>query len=305
MKTFTRNGLKVWRIESADRAVRVCVVPEIGAAVSSLEIGGRELLYQHPHFWEPDTDRTRGGFPFLFPVCGRLERNGEAGAYLYDGRIYRMKIHGFSTRMPWAVSGAAGTDGLTLTLRNSDQTRELYPFRFAVTLRFRALPDSLVIEQEYANTGDRPMPYYAGFHPFFATPGPDAGKARAQVDFRPVRQLAYNERLTDIAGVRPPPAFPASVCDPAINEVLTEVGADKTARLIQPDGFEIRMAAEGVEDPDLFRYIQLYTMPERPFFCIEPWMAFPNALNAVSGSRWLAPGQKESGVLRVSAGMRS
>ena len=59
------------------------------------------------------------------------------------------------------------------------------------------------------------------------------------------------------------------------------------------------MAAEGVEDPNLFPYVQLYTMTEKPFFCVEPWMAAPNSLNTAKGCRWLEPGAVEHGVLRL------
>ena len=86
---------------------------------------------------------------------------------------------------------------------------------------------------------------------------------------------------------------------PAINERITRVGEDREAKLRLPDGLTIHLAAEGVEDSDLFPYIQLYTMADKPFFCVEPWMAFPNALNTVAGARWLKPGQSERGMLRV------
>ena len=66
-----------------------------------------------------------------------------------------------------------------------------------------------------------------------------------------------------------------------------------------PDGTTIHMIAEGVEDKDMFPYVQLYTVEDQPFFCVEPWMGFPNALNTVAGSRWLEPGRSEKGVLKI------
>lgn len=284
---------------SPDGAVQASVVPELGAIVSSLTIGGHELLYQQTFFWDRHAERTRGGLPLAFPVCGRLERNGVAGAYQYYGRIYHLKNHGFSMRVPWTVTECGREDEVVVRLTETDETLGIYPFAFEIVLRFRAEPSQFVVEQTYANTGDRPMPYYAGFRPYFLTPHAGRGKGTTMVDFRPVRQLVYNERLTDIITKTPPPSFPASVSDPAINETLTRVGEDKKATLAFPDGMTVHMLAEGVEDRNMFPYVQLYTVPEKPFFCIEPWMGFPNALNTVCGARWLTPGQSEHGVLRI------
>lgn len=300
MKTQT-NGMDVYTIQATDGAA-ASIVPDMGAAVSSLLLPGpdgpAEMLFLHPFFWEKDNERTRGGFPFIFPICGRLERDGQAGAYLYNAHRYTMPSHGFSMRMPWTVVEEAD-DRLTLALHDTDQTQAQYPFSFELTLTFRMEPGTFLIEQKYTNTGDTAMPYYAGFHPYFLTPNPSAGKKDVMLDFQPVRGLAYNEELTDLAGERDLPAIPVSVSDPAINEALTMVGADKEAQLQYPNGTTLHMRADGNEDPNLFAYIQFYTIPDQPFFCVEPWMAFPNALNTVAGCRQLPPNSSESGTLKV------
>ncbi|HEY8240529.1 MAG TPA: aldose epimerase [Kiritimatiellia bacterium] len=292
MGKTNRNGVDVWAIASPGGRVRAEVVPAWGGIGSSLVFDGRELLFQHEFFWNPESQRTRGGWPFLFPICGRLERGGVDGAYLHDGRVYNLPIHGFGSRMPWGVADSA-EDRLTLVLTDTEATRAAYPFRFEVRLAYRVESDAFVCEQSYANRGDRPMPYYAGFHPYFRTPPPGAGKQDVKVDLKPVRRLKYNQRLTDIVGEEPVPTMPLSVTDPHASEMLLRVGEDREARLVHPDGLVIRMRAES------FDYIQLYTMPELPFFCIEPWMSHPNSLNTAGAVRWLAPGQTERSVLRV------
>ena len=304
MKTTkaVQHDLDVYTVSDDDGSVAVSVVPEMGAAVSSLVMpgldGSSETMYLHPFFWDKDSERTRGGFPFIFPICARLERDGEAGMYLHDGRRYRMKSHGFSMRVPWRIA-EQGESGLTVELLDTEATREQYPFSFRVTLKFSVGAGGLTIEQEYQNRGDKPMPYYAGFHPYFLTPGPGEGKEDVKVDYTAVRCLAYNEKLTDIIGDREIPDFPASAMDPGINEILTRVADEKETRLVLPSGMTIHMVAEGAEDPDLFPYVQLYTMPDKPFFCVEPWMSHPNSLNTLSGARWLEPGQSEHGLLKV------
>lgn len=298
----SENGCVVYRLSAADGHGEATIVPALGAVVSSLRLPGpaglREVLYQHPHFWDPAVERTRGGIPFLFPVCGRLERGGAAGTYLLDGQLHDLKIHGFAMRVPWQVVKA---DDVSLTARlvDSEVSRAAFPFPFRVTLTFRFEAGAFVIDQAYENPGTRAMPYYAGFHPFFATPEPGQGKETTRLEYKPVSRWLYNDRLTDICGNEPPPDLPRSVADPLIGETLTRVGADREVRLVHADGVVVHSRADGVEDEEMFPYVQLYTMPDRPFYCVEPWMGFPNALNTVSGARWLAPGRTEHGRLTV------
>ena len=296
----TRNGYEVLTVVSPDGGTRASFVPEKGGTGSSLVIGGRELLFLHDFFWDRQTEKIPGGWPFLFPICGRLERGGQAGQYLYDGRIYKMPSHGFGPRIPWAVVESGRSDTLILQLTDTPATREAYPFRFEVRLAYRAEKDALVCEQTYVNRGDVPMPYYAGFHPYFLTPPADGGKPEVTLDYKPVRAFRYNERYTDLAGPVPPPAVPVAVhSDAVLEQRLTRVGEERELRVAMPGGFVIHLAAEGVEDENLFPYVQLYTMTDKPFFCVEPWMGVPNALNTVAGARWLKPGQSESGVLKL------
>ena len=295
-----QSGFETWTIVSQDGRSSATFVPAKGGVGSSLVIKGRELLYRHEFFWQQEpVERIPGGWPFLFPTCGRLERGGTPGVYLYDGRLYQLPSHGFGPRLPWKVMEASEPNELTLMLQHTAETFENYPFEFEVRLRYRMENDALVCEQFYRNNGSRTMPYYAGFHPYFLTPGAAQGKEQVTLDYRPTRRLVYNQTLTDLVGEGDLPRLPVSVCEPTINEILTLVGEDKETRLVMPDGLTVHMAAEGVNDPDLFPYIQLYTIPEKPFFCVEPWMGFPNALNTLLGARLLAPGAEDKGKLRV------
>lgn len=298
----TQNGVEVYTIKAADGSAEADVVPALGAIVSALRLpwgaGLRDVLFRHPFFWDAQSERTRGGYPFLFPICGRLERDGLAGGYLYDGRVYQMKNHGFSMRMPWSVV-AAETSAITVELRDTAETRVQYPFGFRVTLRFVVRQGALIIEQDYANTGSAPMPYYAGFHPYYLTALPGEGKELTRIRYTAQSQLRYNARLTDIAGREAAPGLPNRITAPELNERLTEVAPGTAVDLLYPDGVVLHTLAEGLEDPRMFPFVQLYTMEDRPFFCVEPWMAFPNALNTVKGCRWLAPGQRERGLLKA------
>lgn len=289
-------------IASRDGGTRASFIPEKGGVGSSIIMpfnkGERELLFLHDFFWNDEIKDLPGGWPFLFPICARIERDGVAGNYLYDAHLYNLPIHGVSWWLPWEVTSNA-PDSLVLTLRDNKQTFQHYPFYFKVELHYLISDGSLTCVQRYTNTGDRPMPYYAGFHPYFLTSTLDADKAQVMINYHPKRRFLYNERLTDVIGEQELFNLPASVADPEVNEQLVELGDDKTITLSFPDGFKLKMLVTGIEDQYLFRFVQLYTQPKQPFICVEPWMGMPNALNTVSGVRWLQPSESESGILHL------
>lgn len=295
------NGIRVYSLASADGGARADIVPELGGTVSSLILPGpdgqpRECLYRHEWFWDPGTEHTRGGIPLLFPNCGRLLRDGIPGLYRVDGHPFHLPIHGFAMRRPWEVVEADPPDTLWLRLADSEETLAQFPFAFKLDMLFRISAEGLDCNLSVRNGGDQPMPYSAGFHPYFATPPPGAGKEQTRFEAHARERLLYNETKTDVLGAAPPPAFPKSVADDDINDLLLEVGAQGDSRHIFPDGFILQQTASA-----LFRYRQFYTLPDEPFFCDEPWMAPPGALNRPGGGRVLAPGQSESATLRIAS----
>ncbi len=288
---------KTYTIASADGSTQATFIPECGGLGSSILMPGRsgprELLFQH----DPSQPGLSGGWPFCFPVCGRLGRYGQEGKYYYQGQVYTLAIHGFAWQLPWQID-VVTADRLQITLQDNPQTLAIYPFSFKLTLDYRVQRGELLCLQTYANRGQSNMPYYAGFHPYFSTPPLHQGKEQVQLNYQAIKGFTYNETLTDLTGEQPAYPLPTDITAD-INERLTLLGEDKRLTLTYPDGDVIQMIAEGVEDPQMFPYLQVYTPLEKPFICLEPWMSHPNAMNTVSGVRWLAPGQSEQGLLRL------
>ncbi|MDF2530040.1 MAG: aldose 1-epimerase family protein, partial [Gammaproteobacteria bacterium] len=170
-----------------------------------------------------------------------------------------------------------------------------YPFHFEIILEYEMFENGFSCKQTYRNTGTSAMPYYAGFHPYFALNAP---KDQIKLDYKPSRRFQYNTKLTDIIGELPLFETPAALTLPELNESLVELLESKQVQLSFPDNSSFKMKAEGIEDPHLFRFLQLYHIPTEPFLCIEPWMGHPNSLNSVAGVRWLAPHTSEQGILR-------
>ena len=107
-------------------------------------------------------------------------------------------MHGFAYQLPWQVIERA-TDRLTLRLASNSQTRTSYPFEFELSLTYRLSKRGLQVEMQVHNTGDKSMPYHAGFHPYFAAP---ENKTGMSLDFKSANRLVYNTILCDSNGCR-------------------------------------------------------------------------------------------------------
>jgi galactose mutarotase-like enzyme len=286
---------KQYTITAPNQISQMTFIPERGSIGSSLLMdtpnGPQELLYQHDFFNKKDWHDLPGGWPFLFPICGRLENNGELGAYIYQGKTYHLPMHGFSWSEPWHVLDHT-TNSITLQLKANERTRAMYPFEFEVQLHYQITNNQLTCQQTYINHGDNAMPFYAGFHAYLKTPPTEQGKEQVILDYKPTERLVYNERLTDVVGSQPLFELPTPITDPAINEQLTRLGLDKRIQLHYPQGFTLELNALSEDKASEFNYAQLYTIENKPFFCAEHWMNHPNAINNKDGVFWLQPHQK-------------
>lgn len=239
----------------------------LGAELWSLtDPQGREYMTDaDPAFWT-------GHAPLLFPIVGAL-RNG---TYRLDGREYVLPKHGFARTSRFEVTETL-PNYVRFRLVDSDATRAVWPFPFALDAEFALGGATLAMAVTVHNTGERPMPFSFGFHPAFAWPLPDGGaKAGHRVIF-----------------ARDEPA-PVRRIDPARGTLLTEPQPTPVVgRVLAPDArlFEAdaliwdRLASRsltfaGAAGPSLAidfpdcPHLGVWQKPGAPFLAIEPWHGF-------------------------------
>ena len=129
-----------------------------GAEARAWSVSGRDLLWPgDPAIW-PDIS------PILYPVVG-WTRDGARVA----GRQYALGLHGFA-RFETFAAETVRPDFVRLVLRDSERTRAVYPFAFALAVEYRLTEAALGMALEIANPGGEPAPYSCGLHPGFRWP---------------------------------------------------------------------------------------------------------------------------------------
>ena len=124
--------------------------------ISAKNASGDEFIWQaNPDFWSDHA-------PLLFPVCGRLK----GFYYMYKGKRYDMGIHGFLRHLEFKVVSSSDTQ-ITLSVSENEETLKQYPFKFTVTVTYKAENCTLLSTYTVKNDSEELMPFAFGLHPGF------------------------------------------------------------------------------------------------------------------------------------------
>jgi galactose mutarotase-like enzyme len=251
------------------------VVPERGAIISRFSIADRDVFYLDRDSLNDASKNVRGGNPVLFPICGPLA----GGTCQISGNTYSMKQHGFARNLPWTVleeTLAEDSGKITLELVSNDTTRSQYPFDFSAKLTYELTQKGLKIHQKYENHSKETMPFYAGFHPYFAAPEKTAVELLVSAD-------EYDDFLTGkTLAVESVINFDQAA---EVNGAFHNVKEPKVSFNNFGQGRKIEITF----DPP-YKHIVIWALRDKPFICVEPWMGLNNSLNTGESVYHLEPG---------------
>ncbi len=242
-----------------------------GGSAASVACRGAELRAWQvegvPLIWTPDPLVWAETAPILFPVVGWTR----GGSIRVAGRTYPLGLHGFARTALFALVDR-GVDWAHLRLAASLETRQLYPFTFALDVTYRLSGPALRIELAVRNEGDAAMPYACGLHPGFAWPFAAGAASDYTVTFAEPENAAVPVISPDGLFTRERRAVPLAGrhldLSPALfdREALCFLGArSKGLRFARRGGAAIAVDLEG------FPHLALWSRPGGRFLSIEAW----------------------------------
>jgi galactose mutarotase-like enzyme len=255
------------------------LAPARGGMLLQLAVAGRELLYLDRATFDDPRANVRGGVPVLFPSPGKLDGD----AWAWGGARGALKQHGFARNLPWEVTASGADEGAfaTLTLVSNDATRAHFPWDFRADYTYRLRGRAVACEARIENRGDTPMPFGAGFHPYFAVP--DADKPGARIATRATRAFD-NVAKREIAFA----GFDLGAAEVDLH--LLDHGSTEGSLIAGDLGVAVRCSAD-------FTHWVVWALRGRDFVCLEPWTCPGDALNTGERLIVLRPGEARS--LRV------
>ncbi|MFQ4140681.1 aldose epimerase [Chlorogloeopsis sp. ULAP02] len=258
------------------------VVPERGGIITRWRIQGQEILYlDQERFANPELS-VRGGIPILFPICGNLPDN----TYTYNGKQYTLKQHGFARDLSWqAIGSIAEGVSLQASLHSSEQTKAAYPFDFGLAFTYQMKGNSLTIYQHYTNKSSQPMPFSAGFHPYFLTTD------KTQLEFE-IPSTEYQDQITKKIH-----AFDGNF---DFNRDEIDVAFKQLKRKSATVTDNSRKLKLTLDYDDFFSTLVFWTVKGKDFYCLEPWSSPRNAINTGEMLTVLEPGTSHSAMIRLT-----
>ena len=241
-------------------------IARLGAELVRLQDrAGRDFLWSgDPTFW-------KGRAPLLFPMVGRA-----SGDHIrVNGLLYPLPQHGFARISQFELIEVTATR-CTLRLSANDQTLLAFPFAFCLLVTYELHGGALTLSAKVQNKGPGLLPCSLGFHPAFRWPLPDAapGDAHeiifAEPEPSPIRRLTPDGLLS--AKSHPTPVQGRQL---TLDHALFDEGAlifDQPASRSVVYGAKDGAAIE-VAFPEM-PHLGIWTKPDAPFICIEPWQGF-------------------------------
>lgn len=270
-------GFEVLEITEISTNSRAVICPERGGILLELVLNGEEVLYLNEGTFADSTKNIRGGNPILFPISGAIADNH----FNVDGETLSLKQHGFARNMAWDVEGMDDSS-VTLSLQDTDETFEVYPFEFLITFTYVLEEGKLLIHQQYENHSDRTMPFYAGFHPYFVGNHKEMTYNIPSKKYMNTSNFEFHNQETPLEQmeIEPSKAFYE------LAEQKVEFGqGDKKVILTFSKEFPV---------------VVVWSESPEKYVCVEPWMAGPNAFHTNEKVINLKPGHMEIATFTIA-----
>ncbi len=263
-------------------------IAELGAEMQSIiAADGTEYL------WQGDANYWEGHAPVLFPICGRLFDE----QYRWEGETYFLPIHGFANSSVFEVEVCTDTEVVFL-LKDSEETRRVYPFAFELRVRYALEGTSVAVEYSVHNPSDKTLVASVGSHEGYACP---EGVDEYEVVFEQNELLRsqYNSRKVGGRGISPE-TYPVDTDNGVL--ALRDVDFAKGSlmfRELHSRAVTLRNRQTGRGVTVAFDEIEMllfWTIPGAPYVCIEPWWGLPcwedfsGELSEKDGMQYIAAG---------------
>ena len=261
-------------------------IKTLGAELNSiLDANGGERLWQgDPAFWHDQA-------PVLFPVAGGF-RDDE---YILNGKAYHMPKHGFAKKREFAVEEQSNTSA-TFLLAGEAAKDDGFPFDYELRVRYTLDGAAIKVDYIVTNLQDTPLYCSVGAHEGYACEGgienyeikfdkPEGSVLKSNILLgnllsHETRDLPLNNRN----------ALELKYDYFAVDAQVFLTLKSRSVTLCRKGGEALaRVDFKGLD------YMLIWTRPNAPYICIEPWANHPDFVD------WCKQLPAMPGVLAIAA----
>lgn len=201
--------------------------------------------------------------PICFPTIGIFPD----GIYSYNGKDYKINIHGFAKTSVFEANQVSNTE-ISFKMSANEETLKVYPFRFDLFVNYTLKGKDLTTEYVIKNTGNDVMYYSVGSHTGYKL---DNGLTGYRVRFQKAEdnlgvKLLASHDLFNVQDILENGVL--QLDDELFKKgcfTLTDLSSDYLI-LEDNDGKKIAKL-----DFSGFKYVTFWSVPGNTYVCIEPW----------------------------------
>ncbi|PTX42483.1 galactose mutarotase-like enzyme [Christiangramia gaetbulicola] len=265
-------------------------VKETGAELCSILNKENKKEY----IWQADPEIWASHAPNLFPIIGVIKD----GVYKFEGKEYSVPKHGFIRHNVKIRLKERSEHQLVFELLYSQETLEMYPFKFDFRIAFTLNGKSLEVNHHIINLDEKPIYFSLGGHPAFNILHFKNEKIEDySLEFD--RKMDLETYLLNDEGLVS--SKTESVLKNEHKIQLTEHIFDQDALIfknIKSKKVDLVSAKNGrilsVEYKD-FRNLGIWAKPGAPYVCIEPWLGIADVEGTDQNLK------KKEGILKLAA----
>ena len=245
---------------------------KISASIDSL---GAELIRlekdNQNYIWTVDETYWNKTSPILFPIVGRLKND----TYRIENKTYELPRHGFARNLEFQIVNQTESS-VVFVLESNSETLKNYPFEFELRLEYELDENELKMKYSVENKSEVTMPFSIGAHPAFTI---EDSFSDYSLKFNQTEEfISYelnNEQFSN--SFRKINSENGQI---NLNYSLFEKDAlvfkhlqSNKLTLLKKNEPVLSIQFEG------FPYLGIWTKPNAPFLCIEPWCGLADNRN--------------------------
>lgn len=246
-------------------------VKSLGAELTSLKTISDNCEY----LWQCDVKYWTGQSPILFPIVGRVENN----KYKIDDKEYELGIHGFAMNSEFILTEKLN-NSLTYKLCSNSETLKKYPYKFELGIKYKLEKKELAVSFEVKNIDNKMIWFSIGAHPGFNCP---LDKNESFDDYSLI--FEHNETVNRLL-------LDGGLCLMTNGEesfLNNEKEIKLSAKLFEKSAIILKKLKSNKitlkskkckKNVSVmfagFPYLGIWTMPNAPYVCIEPWYGLPS-----------------------------
>lgn len=251
-----------------------------GGELISFKVNGEEKIHQGEQCMDENGKiYWKRHSPVLFPIVGKLKKNQT----LIGGRTYELMQHGFARDLDFEP--ITKLDHFhSYVLKSNKYTLTRYPYEFELYNTYRTEENKLTTIYRVVNTGLINLPFGIGGHPAFKIDAQELKKGNYYLEFEEDEEKIHFLYLVDgLVGI-----------DYAKDRIV-----DKRKILIDSHTFDNdALIMKGITSNKIslknketsktlltmdftgFPYLAIWSKPNAPFICIEPWYSTADSVKS-------------------------